>query len=73
MAKTPESVRSLLDTVWKPARARALSERDKLQAQAAREGANITIEPWDWRYYAEKVKKAQYQVDQEALRPYFKQ
>ena len=49
MAKTPDRVRDLLMAVWKPARARALDERDAMQALAAEEGANISIKPWDWR------------------------
>ncbi len=70
MAKTPENVRELLDTVWKPARAKALVERDMLQAQAAKEGANIQIEPWDWRYYAEKVRRAEFAIDEAEIKPY---
>ncbi|MGE0627469.1 MAG: M3 family metallopeptidase [Hyphomicrobiaceae bacterium] len=70
MAKTPDAVRDLLETVWTPARERALGERDKLQAFAAGEGANITIEPWDWRYYAEKVRTAEYALEESRIKPY---
>ena len=52
MARTPEAVRGLLERVWKPARARALRDRDDLQALVAEEGGNFALAPWDWRYYA---------------------
>ena len=70
MAKTPTAVRELLDTVWAPAKAQARAERDKLQKLAAAEGANITIEPWDWRYWAEKVRSAEYAIDEAQIKPY---
>jgi peptidyl-dipeptidase Dcp len=70
MAKTAANVRALLNDVWPAAKRRALQERDKLQAIAQREGANITIEPWDWRYYAEKVRKAEYDLDESDVKPY---
>src|SRR5262249_4784185 len=57
MAKTPEAVRGLLETVWPRARARAMADRDALQALAQREGGNFKLAPWDWRYYAEKLRK----------------
>ena len=61
MAKTPEAVRGLLERVWKPARARALADRDALQALVAEEGGNFALAPWDWRYYAEKLRQRQSQ------------
>ena len=70
MAKTPERVRELLMAVWTPARKRALEERDAMQALAAAEGANIQIEPWDWRFYAEKQRKAEHDLDETELKPY---
>jgi len=70
MAKTTANVRALLNEVWPAAKARALQEREKLQAIAQREGANITIEPWDWRYYAERVRKAEYDLDESEVKPY---
>ena len=57
MAKTPEAVRGLLERVWKPARARALADRDALQALVAEEGGNFALAPWDWRFYAEKLRQ----------------
>ncbi|MFA5899919.1 MAG: M3 family metallopeptidase [Hyphomicrobium sp.] len=71
MAKTPGSVRDLLSAVWNPAVKRAGLERDALQARARSEGSNQAIAPWDWRYYAEKERKALYDVDEAATRPYF--
>ena len=70
MAKTPAAVRGLLAGVWTPARARAMAERDMLQAQASAEGENAKIAAWDWRYYAEKVRKAKYDLDEAAVKPY---
>jgi peptidyl-dipeptidase Dcp len=70
MAKTPANVRSLLDQVWTAAKAKADRERAKLQAIAQREGANIAIEPWDWRYYAEKVRKAEFDLDEATVKQY---
>jgi peptidyl-dipeptidase Dcp len=70
MAKTPARVRELLDAVWGPAKAQAAREARKLEAMAAREGQNTPLEPWDWRYYAEKVRKAEYDLDEAAIKPY---
>src|SRR5689334_4838652 len=70
MAKTPEAVRSLLERVWKPARARALADRDELQALVAEEGGNFSLAPWDWRYYAEKLRQAKANFDDAAIKPY---
>ena len=58
MAKTPAAVTGLLDAVWAPARRRVGEERDALQAIVAAEGGNFRLAPWDWRYYAEKLRKA---------------
>jgi peptidyl-dipeptidase Dcp len=71
MAKTPANARALLEQVWAPARARALKERDALQALVAEEGGNFHLAPWDWRYYAEKLRARLYDFDEAALRPYF--
>jgi len=70
MAKTPEAVRGLLERVWKPARARALADRDELQALIAKEGGNFPLAPWDWRYYAEKLRQAKANFDDSAIKPY---
>jgi peptidyl-dipeptidase Dcp len=70
MAKTPDAVRGLLERVWKPARARALADRDELQAIIAEEGGNFALAPWDWRYYAEKLRQAKANFDDAAIKPY---
>jgi peptidyl-dipeptidase Dcp len=70
MAKTPEAVRGLLERVWKPARARALADRDDLQALVAQEGGNFALAPWDWRYYAEKLRQVRANFDDAAIKPY---
>ncbi len=70
MAKTPEAVRGLLERVWKPARARALADRDDLQALVTEEGGNFTLAPWDWRYYAEKLRQRRANFDDAAIKPY---
>jgi peptidyl-dipeptidase Dcp len=70
MAKTPEAVRGLLERVWKPARARALADRDALQGLIAEEGGNFTLAPWDWRYYAEILRQRRANFDEAAIKPY---
>jgi peptidyl-dipeptidase Dcp len=70
MAKTPEAVRGLLERVWKPARARALADRDALQALVAEQGGNFALAPWDWRYYAEKLRQRRANFDDAAIKPY---
>src|SRR6266849_2980260 len=70
MARTPERAMELMEAVWKPAVARVREEVADMQALADKEGANIKIEPWDYRYYAEKVRKAKYDLDQNEVKPY---
>jgi len=70
MAKTPERAMELMEAVWKPAVARVHEEVADMQALANKEGANIKIEPWDYRYYMEKVRKAKYDLDQNEVKPY---
>lgn len=71
MAKTPGAARKLLEDVWPRARARAISECGKLQSLARSLGQNEPIAACDWRYYAEKVRKAEHDVDEAAIKPYF--
>ena len=71
MAKTPAGVYKLLDQLWGPALAMAKTEAKDLQALIDKEGGQFKLEPWDWWYYAEKLKKARYDLDDEVLRPYF--
>ena len=70
MAKTPEAARNLLETVWARARQKALADRDDLQALIQEEGGNFKLEPWDWRYYAEKLRQRRCDVDEAAIKPY---
>jgi peptidyl-dipeptidase Dcp len=70
MAKTPERAMELMAAVWPAAIARVREEVADMQALANKEGAQITIEPWDYRYYAEKVRKARYDLDQNETKPY---
>jgi len=70
MAHTPEAVRALLDAVWAPARSRALADRDTMQALIQEEGGNFKLEPWDWRYYAEKLRHKTCNFDEAAIKPY---
>ena len=72
MAKTPEAAMQLMEQVWKPAVAREHEEVADMLALAKKEGApaNFKIEPWDYRYYAEKVRKARYDLDQNEVKQY---
>ena len=70
MAKTPERAVELLENVWKPAVARVKEEVAEMQAVADRQGANITIEPWDYHFYAEKVRTEKYDLDQNEVKEY---
>jgi peptidyl-dipeptidase Dcp len=69
MAKDPDKAMELMMKVWPAATARVRQEVADMQAIAGAD--NITIEPWDYRFYAEKVRKAKYDLDQEAIKPYF--
>lgn len=71
MAKNSENVIRLLNQIWTPALAKAKEEAQELQAMIRKEGKTFKLEPWDWWYYAEKLKKARYALDDRALRPYF--
>ncbi|MGH6811289.1 MAG: M3 family metallopeptidase [Methylocella sp.] len=72
MAKTPQAALDLLHSVWAPAHARALREEEALQAIAAGEGGNFQIAPWDWRYYAEKRRKAEFGLAEGEIKPYLR-
>jgi len=72
MAKEPEVAMDLMMQVWPAAVARVKEEVADMQAVADAEGADITIEPWDYRFYAEKVRKAKYDLDAAEIKPYFK-
>ncbi len=72
MAKTPKAVYDLLQKVWIPALKKAKEEASELQKMMDAEGKGEKLEPWDWWYYSEKLRKDKYDLDEEALRPYFK-
>jgi len=71
MAKNPSAVYDLLDRLWQPAVRRAQNEDRELQVLIDKEGGDFKLQPWDWWYYAEKLRKAKYDLDDEVLRPYF--
>jgi len=71
MAKNPAAARGLLDEVWGRARTKAAGEREALQALIAEEGGNFALAPHDWRYYAEKLRKAKFDLDEAEIKPYF--
>ncbi|MDW4549453.1 M3 family metallopeptidase [Defluviimonas sp. D31] len=71
MAKTPEAVRDLLMRVWEPAKARAETDAAVLTAMMHADGINGDLEAWDWRYYAEKRRLAEHELDEGELKPYF--
>jgi peptidyl-dipeptidase Dcp len=71
MAKTPAAAMDLMMRVWPAAKARVAEEVRDMQAIADKEGAKITIAPWDYRFYQEKVRKSRYDLDQAELKPYF--
>ncbi|SHF33188.1 peptidyl-dipeptidase Dcp Metallo peptidase. MEROPS family M03A [Ruegeria intermedia] len=70
MARTPQRVRDLLMQVWTPAKARAEADAAVLTQMMQADGINGPLEPWDWRYYAEKRRKAEHDLDEAALKPY---
>jgi peptidyl-dipeptidase Dcp len=72
MAKTPDKVYDLLNRLWVPALAVAVRERADQQALIQKDGKDFRLEPWDWWYYSEKVKKARYDLDENEVRQYFK-
>lgn len=71
MAKNPQAVYTFLDKVWSAALPVAKKEVTELQAMIDAEGSKFKLEPWDWWYYAEKLRKQKYDLDEEALKPYF--
>ena len=72
MAKEPGRVYDLLDQLWSPALKRAQQEARDLQALIESEGEEFKLQPWDWWYFAEKLKQKKYALDDELLRPYFR-
>ena len=71
MARSPEAARRLTDEVWPAAVSRAEEERAQLQEEADADGLNDALKPWDWSYYAERVRRKRYAIDEAELKPYF--
>jgi len=71
MAKTPQAVYDFMKKIWDPALKAAKNETVEMQKIIDAEGGKFKLEPWDWWYYAEKVRKAKYDLDENELRPYF--
>ncbi|MGV6850267.1 MAG: M3 family metallopeptidase [Marinibacterium sp.] len=71
MARTPDAVRDLLMAVWAPARQAAEADAEKLTDRLAGDGINEPLEPWDWHYYSEQRRRAEHDLDETALKPYF--
>ncbi len=71
MSGTPEKVYQFMDKIWKPAIIKAKEERAALQAMIQEEGHDFKLAPWDWFHFAEKVRKARYEIDDEQVKPYF--
>lgn len=71
MAKDPEQVMSFLKRLWPPALRMAEQEAEALQKLIAQEKQTHTLSPWDWRYYAEKLRRQSFHLDDEAMKPYF--
>ncbi len=71
MAKEPGNVYNLLNTIWDPALEKAKDEASMMQAMIDKEGGDFELASWDWWYYAEKIRKEKYELDEEEVRPYF--
>lgn len=72
MAKTPDAVYKLLDQIWTPTLSKAKEELADINAEIKKDGKNFTAEGWDWRYYADRAKKAKFDLDENQVRPYLK-
>lgn len=70
MARNADRVRDLLDAVWQPATRRAAEDQAKLTEMLRADGINGALEPWDWRYYAERRRQAEHQIDEAEVKPY---
>lgn len=71
MAKNPENVFDFLNKLWKPSLNAAKQEAEELQKLIDKENGKFRLQPWDWRYFAEKLKKEKYDFDEENMKPYF--
>lgn len=71
MAKKPENVNKLLNDLWKPALEMAKNEAADIQKMMAKDGIKGAVQPYDWRFYTEKIRKERFDLDEEELKPYF--
>ncbi|MDP9260725.1 MAG: M3 family metallopeptidase, partial [Actinomycetota bacterium] len=71
MAKTPDAAVKLLNDLVSPGTAKARAEATEMQALIDRQGGGFRLAPWDWQYYAEQVRKAEYGLDESQIKPYF--
>ncbi|PYE84728.1 M3 family metallopeptidase [Pseudoroseicyclus aestuarii] len=71
MAGSPEAVREMLHAIWTPARAAALEDAAEMEAMLAEDGESGPLEPWDWRYYAERLRQQRHDLNEAVLKPYF--
>lgn len=71
MAKTPENVYNLLDQLWKPALEKAKAEEADIKKMMSADGIKDEVQPYDWRYYTEKIRKERYRLDEQEIKPYF--
>jgi peptidyl-dipeptidase Dcp len=71
MAKTPEKVMTFLSQLWEPALAKAKMEEAEIKQMMVAEGFKTEVQPYDWRYYSEKIRKEKFDLDEQELRPYF--
>jgi peptidyl-dipeptidase Dcp len=71
MAENPQNVYDFLFEIWEPALTRAKMEREEMQGIIDREGGGFNLEAWDWWYYAEKLRKEKYELDDDEVKPYF--
>lgn len=71
MSKNPNTVFGLLDKLWEPALAKAKIETEDIKKMMQKEGINDDVQPYDWRYYAEKIRKQRFDLDEQELKPYF--
>lgn len=70
MAKTPEAAQGLLEQIWSPGVKRAEQDRDALQELVDAAGGGFRLEPWDWRFYAERLRRERYDFDESEIKPY---
>lgn len=71
MAKSPEKVIEFLNQLWTPALAKAKIEESEIKQMMLKDGIKESVEPYDWRYYSEKIRIEKYDLDEQELRPYF--